>query len=54
MTNNSNKDKCKESLENHKTAAWANIEKTKPISNVAQPSISQTNNSKEYADENEK
>lgn len=54
MANNSNKDKFSESIENHKTAAWANIEKTKPVSNVAKPSVVQTNNAKEYVDENEK
>jgi len=54
MSNNTNKGKFKDPIENHKTAAWANIEKVKPISNVAEPSISQTNNAKEYVDENEK
>lgn len=41
-------------IENHKTAAWANIEETKEISNVAQPSFTQSKNAKEYVDENEK
>jgi len=54
MTNKPNKDKSEKPIENHKTAAWANIGKTKPISNVAQPSVNQTNNAKEYVDENEK
>jgi len=54
MTNKSDQDKSEKPVENHKTAAWANIEKTKPISNVAQPSVNQTHNAKEYVDENEK
>ncbi len=41
-------------IENHKTAAWANIEKTKRVSNVAEPSDMQTDNAKDYVDENEK
>ncbi|MCI1960231.1 MAG: DUF3787 domain-containing protein [Clostridia bacterium] len=41
-------------VENHKTAAWANVEDTKNSSNVAKPSQYQTKNAKEYVDENEK
>ena len=54
MSYKSNKDKPERPIESHKNAAWANIEKTKPISNVAQPSVNQTNNAKDYVDENEK
>jgi len=45
---------AKKPIENHKTAAWANIEETKELSNVATPSYTQTQNAKEYVDENEK
>jgi hypothetical protein len=41
-------------IENHETAAWANIEKTKPLSNVAIPNEAEVINAKEYVDENEK
>jgi hypothetical protein len=41
-------------IENHETAAWANIEKTKPLSNVSIPSEYLVANAKEYVDENEK
>lgn len=41
-------------VENQKTAAWANIEKTKKESNVAVPDVSQVQNAKDYVDENEK
>ncbi|NLP29685.1 MAG: DUF3787 domain-containing protein [Clostridiales bacterium] len=41
-------------IENHKTAAWAEIDKTKPISNVTIPSIDQVMDAKEHADNNEK
>lgn len=41
-------------IESHETAAWANIESTYPVSNVARPSESQVINAKEYVDENEK
>lgn len=41
-------------IENHETAAWANIEKTKPLSNVNIPDEWQAWNAKEYVDENEK
>lgn len=54
MAGNSNKGKSNKPIENHKTAAWANIETTKPISNVAEPSVNQINNAKQYVDENEK
>jgi len=41
-------------IEHHCTAAWANIEKTKPESNVTIPSENQVRNAKEYVDSNEK
>jgi hypothetical protein len=41
-------------IENHETAAWANIEKTKPLSNVSIPNEIEVINAKEYVDENEK
>jgi len=44
----------KKPIENHQTAAWANIEETKDISNVAVPSLPQAKNAKEYVDDNEK
>lgn len=48
------KPQFKKPLENHKTAAWANIETTKSVSNVAEPNKMQTKNAKDYVDENEK
>jgi hypothetical protein len=41
-------------IENHETAAWANIEKMKPVSNVTIPNEIQVRNAKEYVDTNEK
>jgi len=41
-------------IEEHNTAAWANIEKTKPVSNVAIPSEVEVRNAKEYVDTNQK
>ncbi|NJD01474.1 MAG: DUF3787 domain-containing protein [Ruminiclostridium sp.] len=41
-------------VEKHDTAAWANIRKTKRVSNVTIPSELQVNNSKEHVDSNEK
>lgn len=41
-------------IEEHNTAAWANIEKMKPISNVTVPSETEVMNAKEYVDTNEK
>lgn len=41
-------------IENHRTASWANINETKPISNVPIPSISEVENAKDYVDDNEK
>lgn len=41
-------------IENHETAAWANIEGTMPVSEVMQPDELQVENAKDYVDENEK
>ena len=49
-----NKKTPKKPVENHKTAAWSNIEKTNPISKVSHPSLNQAINAKEYVDNNEK
>ena len=41
-------------IEKHDTAAWANIAKTKPVSNVPIPSNTETRNAKDWVDSNEK
>lgn len=41
-------------VENHNTAAWANIENTKPVSNVALPSENEVSNAKDWVDANQK
>ena len=41
-------------IEKHDTAAWANIEKDKPDSQVTIPSNIQVRNAKEHVDSNEK
>lgn len=41
-------------IEKHVTAAWANIESKKPVSDVTIPSEIQARNAKEYVDTNEK
>lgn len=41
-------------VEKHDTAAWANIEETKPVSNVTIPNEIQVRNAKEHVDTNEK
>jgi len=41
-------------VENHESAAWANIEEIKNISNVTIPGEMQAYYAKEYVDENEK
>lgn len=41
-------------IEKHDTAAWANIEETKPVSNVTIPSQTQVRNAKEHVDTNQK
>ena len=44
----------REPIEKHTTAAWANIEETKPVSNVTIPSEEEVMNAKEWVDTNEK
>jgi hypothetical protein len=41
-------------VENHATAAWANIADTKNVSEVTMPDELQALNAKEYVDENHK
>ncbi|MBA5851239.1 DUF3787 domain-containing protein [Clostridium sp. cel8] len=41
-------------IESHETAPWTNIKKTKPVSNVSIPDISEIYDSKSWVDENEK
>jgi hypothetical protein len=41
-------------IEKHETAAWANVRKTKPVSNVAIPSELDVRNAKEWVDTNQK
>ncbi len=41
-------------VENHDTAAWANIENLKDVSNVSIPSDFLVAEAKEYVDENQK
>ena len=41
-------------VENHDTAAWANIADTAPESGVMEPDETQVKNAKEYVDDNEK
>lgn len=41
-------------IENHVSAAWANIDDLKPVSRVAIPSEIQVKNAKEYVDTNQK
>lgn len=41
-------------VERHDTAAWANINKMKPVSNVNIPDEVQIRNAKEYVDTNQK
>jgi len=44
----------KKPIEEHTTAAWANIKKEKPISNVSIPDEIEVRNAKEWVDTNEK
>jgi len=44
----------KKPKENHKTAAWSNVEDVSEISNVAHPNQTQTMEAKEYVEENQK
>lgn len=48
------RERTRRPIENHTTAAWSNVKVRKHISNVAEPSIIQAINAKEYADDNEK
>jgi len=41
-------------IEKHDTAAWANMENTKPLSNVNVPDEYEVRNAKEYVDSNQK
>lgn len=41
-------------IENHETAAWANIEHLKPVSRVPVPSEIEVKNAKEWVDTNQK
>lgn len=41
-------------IEKHDTAAWANIEEMKPISNVPIPNKVEVKNAKEWVDSNQK
>ncbi|MBU5270407.1 CDIF630_02480 family spore surface protein [Clostridium cochlearium] len=41
-------------IENHDTAAWANIEYLKPVSQVSVPSEIEIFNAKEWVDSNQK
>lgn len=41
-------------IEKHTTAAWANIEAMKPVSNVTVPSEVDMRNAKEWVDTNQK
>lgn len=55
MSKNSPKEQfMKIPIENHENAAWANIEQTKPVSNVTMPDEIQVRNAKEYVDSNQK
>lgn len=50
-----NKRKIKHTaIENHQTASWANIYKTKPTSKVPLPNKIEVENAKEWVDSNEK
>ena len=51
----SNKDRnIKTPIENHGTAAWANISDKKPVSEVPLPSKNEVRNAKDWVDANEK
>lgn len=41
-------------IEKHETAAWADIERTKPVSNVTIPSEAETRDAKDWVDANQK
>lgn len=54
MSNKSKEKHIRAPIENHRTAAWANINETKEVSNVPIPSLHGVENAKEYVDANEK
>ncbi len=55
MAENKYKEKnMKMPIENHDTAAWANISEMKPVSKVNVPDEVQVRNAKEYVDSNQK
>lgn len=54
MTNKIKEKFIKIPIEKHDSAAWANIESQKPVSNVAIPSELEVDNAKEYVDTNQK
>lgn len=41
-------------IEKHDTAAWANISKVKPVTNVSIPNEQETRNAKDWVDANQK
>lgn len=53
MKNNLSK-KSNKPIENHKTAAWADVESVEPDSRVPIPSEEAVINAKEWVDSNEK
>lgn len=55
MADNKTKNKKKKKqIENQDTAAWANRDQLKPVSQVSIPDIEQVENAKDYVDENQK
>lgn len=52
--NNDKETKMNRPIEQHDTAAWANIGKEKRVSKVTVPSKMQTENAKKHVDTNEK
>ena len=55
MAKNKTKDRnMKKQIENHDTAAWANIDQLKPVSQVSIPDAEQVLNAKDYVDQNQK
>jgi hypothetical protein len=54
LSNHSKEKSMRTPIENHQTAAWANIEETKPVSNVPIPNQTEVINAKEYVDGNKK
>jgi hypothetical protein len=54
MSNNYKEHSKEIPIENHQTAAWANITKTKPVSEVPLPNSAAVKSAKDYADENKK